>query len=99
MFKEFVELNESELISGTQNLIRVKRVEEQNEGEEILDILVHVDVVPTTYARAMKNTVAFGPLFPGAKDSAHQKDEFISVSDLKKCCELYAHAIYELATG
>jgi len=40
-----------------------------------------------------------GPLFPGAKDSAHQKDEFISVSDLKKCCELYAHAIYELATG
>ena len=50
-----------------------------------------------TYARAMKNTVAFGPLFPGAKDSAHQKDEFISVSDLKKCCELYAHAIYELA--
>lgn len=50
-----------------------------------------------TYARVMDNAVAFGPAFPGRKDVAHQKDEFISVEDLMKITEIYAHALYELA--
>jgi len=49
-----------------------------------------------TYARAIKNAVAFGPLFPGREETAHQKDEYIEVEDLVKSTKIYAEAIYEL---
>lgn len=49
-----------------------------------------------TYARAIKNAVAFGPLFPGKEETAHQMDEYIEVGDLIKSTEIYAEAIYEL---
>jgi succinyl-diaminopimelate desuccinylase len=50
-----------------------------------------------TYARALKSGVAFGPLFPGRPDIAHQKDEYIFIEDLLKATAIYAQAIYELA--
>lgn len=50
-----------------------------------------------TYARAMDNAVAFGPLFPGQEEVAHQKNEYISIEDLMKITKIYAHALYELA--
>lgn len=50
-----------------------------------------------TYARTMENAVAFGPMFPGQKDVAHQKDEFISIDQLMKITRIYAKALYELA--
>lgn len=50
-----------------------------------------------TYARAMKNAVAFGPMLPGQEDVAHQKDEYISIEHLMKITKIYAHALYELA--
>ncbi len=50
-----------------------------------------------TYARAMENAVAFGPMFPGQPDVAHQKDEYISIEHLMKITKIYAHALYELA--
>ena len=49
-----------------------------------------------TYSRAIKNAVAFGPLFPGQLELAHQKDEYIGVDDLIKCTKIYAEAICEL---
>jgi succinyl-diaminopimelate desuccinylase len=49
-----------------------------------------------TYSRAIKNAVAFGPLFPGQLELAHQKDEYIAVDDLIKCTKIYAEAIFEL---
>jgi succinyl-diaminopimelate desuccinylase len=49
-----------------------------------------------TYSRAIKNAVAFGPLFPGQPELAHQKDEYIGVDDLIKCTKIYAEAISEL---
>lgn len=49
-----------------------------------------------TYARAIKNAVAFGPLFPGAEETAHEKDEYIKVDDLIKNTKIFAEAIYEL---
>ncbi|WP_078555554.1 dipeptidase PepV [Bacillus alkalicellulosilyticus] len=52
-----------------------------------------------TYARALPEGVAFGPLFPGREDVAHQKDEYISIDDLLKATAIYAEAIYELATS
>ena len=50
-----------------------------------------------TYAKAMENAVAFGPVFPGQKDLAHQKDEFICIDNLMKITKIYAGALYELA--
>lgn len=50
-----------------------------------------------TYARAMKNAVAFGPVFPGQEELAHQKDEFISIDNLIKLTQIYTSALYELA--
>ena len=50
-----------------------------------------------TYARTLKAGVAFGPLFPGREETAHQVDEHIHVQDLLKATAIYAHAIYELA--
>lgn len=50
-----------------------------------------------TYARAMDNAVAFGPLFPGEEELAHQKDEYISIESLIKNAKIYAKALYELA--
>lgn len=50
-----------------------------------------------TYARSMDNAVAFGPLFPGQPDLAHQKDEYIGIDDLIKITKIYADALYELA--
>ena len=51
-----------------------------------------------TYARSLEAGVAFGPLFPGREDRAHQKDEYMYVEDLLKATALYAQAIYELAS-
>ena len=52
-----------------------------------------------TYARAMPNVVAFGPLFPGRKATEHMKNEYIPVSDLMDIKEIYKRAIKELCEG
>jgi len=50
-----------------------------------------------TYARAIPNAVAFGALFPGQEELAHQRDENWRVDDLISCTKIFAKAIYELA--
>ncbi|WNB93088.1 dipeptidase PepV [Bacillus sp. NEB1478] len=50
-----------------------------------------------TYARSLHTGVAFGALFPGREDVAHQKDEYMYVDDLLRAAAIYAQAIYELA--
>ncbi len=52
-----------------------------------------------TYARSLESGVAFGPLFPGRPDIAHQKDEYMFIDDLLKATAIYAQAIYELASN
>lgn len=49
-----------------------------------------------TYCRALKNFVAYGPLFPGQKELAHERDEYIGVDDLILCTKIYAQALYSL---
>lgn len=51
----------------------------------------------TTFSKAFKHAVAFGPAFPGMTKVEHQPDEYIEIDHLMKCCELYALAIKELA--
>jgi succinyl-diaminopimelate desuccinylase len=50
-----------------------------------------------TYARSLNTGVAFGALFPGREDVAHQKDEYMYIDDLLRASAIYAQAIYELA--
>lgn len=50
-----------------------------------------------TYAKMMKNIVAFGPLLPGREDTLHQLDEYILIEDLMTCARIYADAMVELA--
>ncbi|MCL6587602.1 MAG: dipeptidase PepV [Anoxybacillus sp.] len=71
----------------------LKRVYEEQTGHraELLSI------GGGTYARSLQAGVAFGPLFPGRPDVAHQKDEYIIIDDLLKATAIYAQAIYELA--
>ncbi|MBD8034709.1 dipeptidase PepV [Solibacillus merdavium] len=52
-----------------------------------------------TYARVMKKGVAFGMLFPGEADVAHQADEFVDIENLIKATAIYAEAIVNLATN
>jgi succinyl-diaminopimelate desuccinylase len=51
-----------------------------------------------TYARTAKNLVAFGPVFPGEPELAHQKDEYIDVERFIQLAKIYAEAIYKLAS-
>ncbi len=50
-----------------------------------------------TYAKMMKNIVAFGPQLPGREDTIHQLDEYVLIEDLLTCAKIYAHAMAELA--
>lgn len=50
-----------------------------------------------TYARSLDAGVAFGALFEGKPQMAHQKDEYVEIDDLLKATAIYAEAIYELA--
>lgn len=50
-----------------------------------------------TYARAIKNTIAFGARFPGEPELGHQKNECISEENLVKLAKIYAETIYRLS--
>ncbi|MEL7566131.1 MAG: Sapep family Mn(2+)-dependent dipeptidase [Dehalobacterium sp.] len=50
----------------------------------------------TTYAKAMPNIVAWGPVFPGEEDFCHAVDERISIESLVKATKIYARALAEL---
>ena len=51
-----------------------------------------------TYARVLRKGVAFGMLFPGREDVAHQADEYVYIEDLVKATAIYAEAISSLAS-
>ena len=50
-----------------------------------------------TYARAVPNTVAFGPVFPGEVDLCHQPNEFIDIETMVTSTKIFAEALYLLA--
>lgn len=71
----------------------LQKVYEEQTGEEAKLLAIGGG----TYARSLTSGVAFGPLFPGREDIAHQRDEYIIIDDLLKATAIYAQAIYELA--
>ena len=81
-------------VDEKDELIQIlKKVYEEQTGEKA-ELLA---IGGGTYARSLTSGVAFGPLFPGREDIAHQKDEYIYIEDLVKATAIYAQAIYELA--
>lgn len=50
-----------------------------------------------TYAKAIPNIVAFGPVFPGDEVREHQPDEFIELTRLQDNANIIANAICALA--
>ncbi|MGM0903322.1 MAG: dipeptidase PepV [Bacillota bacterium] len=81
-------VNENDFLVKT-----LKKVYEEQTGEKA----ELISIGGGTYARSLKSGVAFGPLFPGRPDCAHQKDEYILIEDMHKATAIYAQAIYELA--
>ncbi len=49
-----------------------------------------------TYARSLKNAVAFGPLFPGEPQKAHGPDEYVTVESMQKAMRIYIRAMLDL---
>lgn len=81
-------------VDANSELVKIlQRVYEKHTGEEAKLI----SIGGGTYARALDNGVAFGPVFPGQPELAHQQDEFISIGHLTKLMEIYADAIKMLA--
>jgi len=77
-------------VEAESELVRIlQRVYEKHTGEEATPIAIGGG----TYARALDQAVAFGPVFPGQKELAHQPDEYISLAHLQKLLEIYADAI------
>lgn len=50
-----------------------------------------------TYAKVLKQGVAFGAAFPDDEDLAHQAGEYASISGLMKSVRIFANALYRLA--
>lgn len=50
-----------------------------------------------TYARAVPNTVGFGPIMPGEPDMCHQANEFFSLDGYYTSAKIYAAAVKKLA--
>ncbi|MDI3537959.1 MAG: succinyl-diaminopimelate desuccinylase [Eubacteriaceae bacterium] len=50
-----------------------------------------------TYARAFKNAVAFGGIFPDEENTCHQKDEFWTLDSMRKNYEIIIEALSKLA--
>jgi len=52
-----------------------------------------------TYAKVLKQGVAFGALFPDEEDLAHQADEFETIDRLLLASKIYANALIRLAAA
>ena len=50
-----------------------------------------------TYAKALPNVVAFGPVFPGEEITEHKPDEYIIISSLMDTANIIAEAMYAMA--
>jgi len=56
----------------------------------------HIKTGGGTYARALPNTIAFGPTFSGQVTNIHESNEQVSVDNLFKLIDIYSMAIKNL---
>lgn len=52
-----------------------------------------------TFARAIPNAIAFGPVFPDQEELAHEANEHYSVTDYKRITEIYIKALLKLSAA
>ena len=77
----------------TEFIQRLMEVYRKNSKDE--------DAVPlaiggATYARAIPNAVAFGPLFPYEEELAHEADEYLAIDSLERMTLIYIEALQSL---
>jgi len=73
-------------------IVKLKEAYEEVTGEEAYC----KSIGGATYARAFKNAVTFGPVFPGKPSVEHGPDEYIEIDTLMKNAEIIANAIVKL---
>ena len=49
-----------------------------------------------TYCRSFENFAAFGPVFPGEPELAHEPNEHIDIEELMLSAKIYVQALYQL---
>ncbi len=74
----------------------VKKLQKVYE-EKVGDKAELISIGGGTYAKAMDNVVAFGPIFKGEPMVEHKPDEYIEIDSLIKNVQIMAAAIRELA--
>lgn len=52
-----------------------------------------------TYARAIRNCVCFGAVYPGEEITVHRPNERASIDEMVLNAKVYGHALYELSKG
>jgi succinyl-diaminopimelate desuccinylase len=77
----------------TEFIKKLQKVYEEKVGDEA----ELISIGGGTYAKAMDNVVAFGPVFKGEPMVEHKPDEYIKIDSLIKNVQIMAAAIYELA--
>lgn len=77
----------------TEFIKKLQKVYEEKFGEKA-DL---ISIGGGTYAKSMKNIVAFGPIFRGEPMVEHKPDEYIKIDSLMKNVQVMAAAIKELA--
>lgn len=103
-FKEKMELGKMEEIylrhknslyvsPDTEFIKKLQKVYEEKVGDKA----ELISIGGGTYAKAMKNIVAFGPIFRGEPMVEHKPDEYIEIDSLIKNVQIMGAAIYELA--
>ncbi|RSJ24456.1 Beta-Ala-Xaa dipeptidase [Streptococcus intermedius] len=91
---EVIEQKPPHYVSGSSPLVKkLLDIYEEQTGQKGSERVIG----GATYARLLKEGVAFGALFPTTQDTMHQADEHIPVADLLKATAIYAQAIAELA--
>ncbi len=79
--------------ADTEFIKKLQRVYEEKTG----DVGEPICIGGGTYAKSMKNVVAFGPVFKGDPEVEHKADEYISIDSLIKNAQIMSAAIVELA--
>jgi len=77
----------------TDFIKKLQKVYEEKTGEKA----ELISIGGGTYAKSMKNIVAFGPIFRGEPTVEHKPDEYIRIDSLMKNVQVMAAAIRELA--
>ncbi len=78
----------------TEFIKKLQKVYEEKMGEKA----ELISIGGGTYAKAMENIVAFGPIFKGEPMVEHKPDEYIEIDSLIKNVRIMAAAIRALAT-